>query len=371
MKKIILVSLLFLLAEKNGYCQDPVFSQFYFSPLNLNPAMSGTGLNKSRVCFNSRLQWNRLWRNPFTYASASYDHSFRSNANRTYMGTAPFNYMSNFRFNAGGVANYSSEGFIRTTSVAGVLGATIGGDEDDESPIYLSGAIKLGILNRSLNKNRLFFYDQFNQNGYTGYESEVDIFKYNNFSFTTSFYSIGALATIKNFMGGFSVEQIKDKSFAESGGETYAKQRITLYASGYFSSKNESLLFRPTIILQQQGDNHSRFTAGFLADMLDYGLEVSLWYRSNQSILNKQNLSPGGAFSFGLVFNINKTKNYLTNDVEKRFRMGVIYDKDMGSLPNGATAGSEEFGMVSEYGETNTCPNKYGEARKKFPWMFL
>src|SRR5947208_1193058 len=59
MKIIKNIKLLVLLAIAAGsaYAQDPVFSQFFASPLNINPALTGAITGKWRIISNFRDEW--------------------------------------------------------------------------------------------------------------------------------------------------------------------------------------------------------------------------------------------------------------------------------------------------------------------------
>lgn len=70
-KPILLVAFLLTILDQMS-AQDPRFSQFYASPWNLNPAMTGLFNGRWRVTANYRDQWNSFLNpNPFrTYAAA-------------------------------------------------------------------------------------------------------------------------------------------------------------------------------------------------------------------------------------------------------------------------------------------------------------
>ncbi|MEZ4982401.1 MAG: type IX secretion system membrane protein PorP/SprF [Saprospiraceae bacterium] len=75
MKKILLVILsLIILGSSEILAQDPVFSQFYAAPLQLNPAFAGNSL-APRISLNYRNQWPSLTGGYVTYA-ASYEQLF-------------------------------------------------------------------------------------------------------------------------------------------------------------------------------------------------------------------------------------------------------------------------------------------------------
>ena len=53
--------------------QDPVFSQFYSSPMSLNPALAGNGDANWRVVANHRSHWIGQGLDPLTTSSVSFD----------------------------------------------------------------------------------------------------------------------------------------------------------------------------------------------------------------------------------------------------------------------------------------------------------
>jgi len=70
MKKIINI-LILLIISTNYLAQEPVFSQFYFNPIYLNPAMSGMD-NNYRLIINNKNQWSKI-PGRFNTTSISFD----------------------------------------------------------------------------------------------------------------------------------------------------------------------------------------------------------------------------------------------------------------------------------------------------------
>lgn len=68
----ILFFLLLLVSARSLYGQDPHFSQFYSSPLTLNPAMTGVFAGETRMAMTYRNQW-RTVSTPFTTATVACD----------------------------------------------------------------------------------------------------------------------------------------------------------------------------------------------------------------------------------------------------------------------------------------------------------
>ncbi len=72
--KYIFVMIILLWAEPTVlFAQDPIFSQFYSSPLSLNPALAGNGDANWRVGINNRTQWIGEGLDPLTTTSVSFD----------------------------------------------------------------------------------------------------------------------------------------------------------------------------------------------------------------------------------------------------------------------------------------------------------
>src|SRR5215213_931592 len=69
---------LILIATLFGKAQDPNFSQFFVSPLTLNPALTGKFDGVIRVAGNYRNQWPTI-NNAFTTYTASIDGSILKN----------------------------------------------------------------------------------------------------------------------------------------------------------------------------------------------------------------------------------------------------------------------------------------------------
>src|ERR1044071_8976773 len=78
MKKLICTVSICLLLGFGAVAQDPNFSQFFASPLTLNPALTGKFDGVYRVAGNYRNQWPTI-NNAFTTATASIDFGILKN----------------------------------------------------------------------------------------------------------------------------------------------------------------------------------------------------------------------------------------------------------------------------------------------------
>src|ERR1700741_1888562 len=72
--------------------QDPIFSQFYASPLTVNPALAGNGNSDWRLIGVHRSQWMASGVDPLTTSSISFDGRLFKNKNNenNYLGGGLF-----------------------------------------------------------------------------------------------------------------------------------------------------------------------------------------------------------------------------------------------------------------------------------------
>jgi len=123
MKKILFSSIvLSFLMARQSYGQDPNFSQFFSSPLNINPALTGNINGKWRLMSNYRDQWVGP-SSPYTTATVSFDDKIFNDITVNYVD-------ENTRVAVGGMLMYDQ-------AMSGVL-------KSSYASFNVSGNIKLG-----------------------------------------------------------------------------------------------------------------------------------------------------------------------------------------------------------------------------------
>lgn len=148
-----MVLTLSLVLPKLVKAQDPHFSQFYASPLTLNPAIAGTYTGTFRISTIYRDQWRSALDNPFRTFSASGDVKFDLNYGNknlpdivaigiTFFGDR----VSTFDFNTNQI----------------VLTAAYHKALDKKTKQYLGIGVQGGVFQRAINYEDLSFQDQFN-----------------------------------------------------------------------------------------------------------------------------------------------------------------------------------------------------------------
>lgn len=172
--------ILVLIVCHNSMAQDPSFSQFFSSPLNINPALTGNINDKWRLISNFRNQWITP-ANPYTTGTISADSKIFQNAVSNYVDEMT-------RVGIGGMlmydqalagalkSNYASFNVTGNIRLAGFPGRDYSGNRirhiskikmDGNAPEHRIG-VGLGIIygHRRLDISHLDFEEQFTGNGF-------------------------------------------------------------------------------------------------------------------------------------------------------------------------------------------------------------
>jgi type IX secretion system PorP/SprF family membrane protein len=165
--------------------QDPIYSQFYAAPLQLNPAFAGNTFAPS-IALNYRNQWPNF-PNAYTTYSASFDQYLEA----AHSGVG-FMVQSD---NAG-------EGLLKTTSLSGFYAYRL----ELTNSLFLKGGIELGAVQTRFDWDRFVFLDQLDQidgNVLTSDEERPD-----NTTNTYFDVSTGILLFSERFYGGLTMKHL-------------------------------------------------------------------------------------------------------------------------------------------------------------------
>ncbi len=153
-RNLLLASLALLLSVNWLMSQDIHFSQFYMSPLNLNPAMTGVMNCNSRFVANYRNQWASILNsNAFNTYSASYDRKI------------PVGRYDNFGIGGTLWGDVAGEADFQTLQarLSGSYSRRMGGNRDLAH--HLVVGVDAGITQRSIDFLKLKFGSQHDGNG--------------------------------------------------------------------------------------------------------------------------------------------------------------------------------------------------------------
>ncbi|MDF1696652.1 MAG: PorP/SprF family type IX secretion system membrane protein [Saprospiraceae bacterium] len=265
--------------------QDPHFSQFYASPLTLNPALAGTSAGNYRVAVNYRDQWRGALDNPLRTFSAAGDLKFFTNdqVNRPDIAAGGFMFFS----------DQVSDFDLNTNQIA-IVGA-YHKSLDQNYDHYIGLGIQLGLIQKSINYEDLNFQDEFNSiDGYTLTTSEL--LPANNFAVLD--FAVGLNYSIapekgKLYFAGlsyshFTTPNISFYKLDESPNPNLIREnnffaKITGYA-GMSVKTSELLDIQPRILFLAQGP-HTEVNLGtnFKYKLDDFGdkyLHFGPWIRT-------------------------------------------------------------------------------------------
>jgi type IX secretion system PorP/SprF family membrane protein len=256
MKK--LITIFFAIVNLIAQAQDPEFSQYYAAPLYLNPAFSGTSVDH-RFNINYRNQWPNI-ANAFQTYAFSYDYN-----------------LDQLNSGLGVLVVVDKAGTASMTSQQVNFQYSYKVHISDKW--VLSSGLNFGIGTRSLDYNKLIFYNEldFLQSGGVPPDKRSDVDRASYFDFGG-----GMLAYSRKFWIGFAAAHLNrpNRSLTDDEAQIPIKTtihggvRIPLY-HGLFK-KDRVAALAPSFVYKQQG----RF------DQLDVGtyflyepVVLGLWYR--------------------------------------------------------------------------------------------
>ncbi|MGK0390228.1 MAG: type IX secretion system PorP/SprF family membrane protein [Maribacter sp.] len=313
------------------FAQDKHFSQFYASPIAVNPALTGAFDGKFRVGAIYRDQWRGAADNPFVTFAASMDMRFNLGKKRAFQDAA-----------AGGILFFTDRvGGVDFNTNQMALSGAYHKALDRASTQYLSAGIKFGFTQRNVNYESLTFQDQFNgiddYSSPTGEELPENNFAYGDLSaglyYTitpkrqTSFYAGVALHHFNKSNASFynEIDGTKHKIFMKTVGHIGARLPI---------GDNKQLF--PRLMISMQGP-HLQFDAGTslrasLNDFSSMAIHFGAWVRpvkfdtgiSLDAIIAMVGFEYENVL-FGLSYdaNINSLANY--SKVHGAFELSVVY----------------------------------------------
>ncbi len=190
--------------------QDRLFSQFYASPLTLNPALTGAFEGRYRVSAIYRDQWAAALEDPYATFSTALDLRWRLGENKSkYKDFASIGIM--FFNDKAGALDFSTT----QISISGAYHKAL----DIKNTQYLSLGFQAGVSQRNINYADVTFEDQFN--GTTGFSNPSnERLPENNFAFGD--YSVGL-----NYV--FSPRYSKSRFFAGGAMHHITKPTVSFY----------------------------------------------------------------------------------------------------------------------------------------------
>ena len=223
MKKILLTLTVCVSLYSLSSAQDPNFSQFFASPLTLNPALTGKFDGVVRVAGNYRNQWPTI-NNAFVTKTASVDFGILKNrlADIDQLGIGIL-----------GVTDRAGDGVL-VTNYAGLSLAYHKGL--DENGMHQIGAgFQATYVGKRLDISKVDFEDELTPFGFTGVTSEIFTSQQVSVDYVDINAGIlysGSTNGYNNFYIGASMYHINRPKESFQGGQYLLAARTTLQAGG-------------------------------------------------------------------------------------------------------------------------------------------
>jgi type IX secretion system PorP/SprF family membrane protein len=310
--------------------QDIHFTQFYMSPLNLNPAMTGVMNCKTRMVANYRNQWAAiLGANAYNTYSVSYDQKIP-------VGREDY-------FGIGGSIWGDVAGESRFGTTQGRLSLSyskkMAGYRKKAS--YLVIGADAGLGQRGISNNSLRWPSQITETGFDPQRPNNEP-QFTDFNFIYPDLSAGLLwfsiiDNYTNWYAGAAIHHLNRPNVSFLGDKVSLYTKYTIHAGLQYELKRR-LSILPFAVFLSQGPHRSlnagtnfRFAMG-PSRTLNQSFEVGAWYRAGNKV-------EGGIHSDAVI--LSSRFNY------DQFGVGFSYDINVSGLRAANPAnGSFEFSLV-------------------------
>lgn len=336
MKAMLRYSILLLLLtvlRSSAQAQDHMYSQFFNSPVYLNPALNGQFEGDLRMNLIYRNQYSSIPGSGLSYLSASIDYN-----------------VPQFGGGFGLMFTRASEGtaYLNKNNISGIYSYSIGSDL-----FVLSFGLQAGVTNRSVDYGKLIFSDQIDPRlGYIpGSVSGADPPLFNNRFYFDS--GAGINLTTGNFNIGGAMQHLNRPNESFTGVPAKLPMRGTFHASYRYNltkddnlDEDEKSYIIPSVVYYQQS------TAQSVAVGFQYkrrSINAGVFYRTG-------GLGSGPkALVVSFIFDL-----FINRDGGEKMRLGVSHDVPSGGLNYSNSSGTTEGSI----GYETTLPYRQNEYRK-------
>jgi type IX secretion system PorP/SprF family membrane protein len=330
MKKI-LCSILVLSICFSANAQDPHFSQFFASPLTLNPAFTGKFDGEWRLAMNHRDQWPSI---PKAYVTSSASIDFGIMKNKLPNGDV-------FGIGFSALTDASANGQLKLNFGSASVSYHKALDENGYNTI---GAGFQGTYsNLTLDEGKLTFESMLQANGFTDFSKKEVLVNGNNqsyFDMNAGVLFSGSTNGNNNYYAGVSVYHVNRPKVGFKDANYQLASRLTAHAGGTFPL-TDVLNVNASVIHQIQ------------AKASETTLGAALSYNVNGDEVNPSNVYTGSWLRFN-----DAVIPYIGLEV-KGLRIGASYDVNVSSLKSAtASRGGSEFSIIyiKRKSETKSIP---------------
>ena len=298
MRKLVVLSVAFFVCV-SLQAQDPHFSQFFASPLTLNPAFTGKFDGQFRLAANHRDQWPSI---PKAYVTTSASVDFSILKNKVPEGDV-------FGIGFSGLSDQSADAALKLNYGSASLSYHKALDEDGYNTI--GAGFQATYSSAILDFSKLTFEDQLTQNGFTGTTSETlsNGSNQNYMDVNAGILFSGSSDGTNNYYLGASVYHINRPNLSFIDKVWNLSPRFTAHGGGSFPI-SEMLSINTSAIYQLQNKASEALIGAALSANVNNDAQnptrvyVGSWIRFKDAIIPYIGLEIGG-LRFGASYDIN------------------------------------------------------------------
>lgn len=302
--------------------QDPNFSQFFASPLTLNPALTGKFDGLYRIAGNYRNQWPTI-SNAYTTATISADFNLMK---------ARIPEIDQFGIGFMGFTDRAGDGVLTNNYAALSLAYHKGLDENGYHQI--GAGFQGTYISKSLNLQKVVFEDQLTPFGFTGVTNE----SFSSSQIGLSYFDLnagvlynGTTNGYNNFYLGASMYHINRPKETFQKGNYLLSARTTLQAGGRIpAGPYNSLHLAANHSMQAKA--HNTMIGGAYALNLNQdeynptNLYMGSWFRFGDAIIPYIGLE-FGEWHFGASYDVNVSSLKAGSNSRGGVEVSLIYIK--------------------------------------------
>lgn len=305
-----------------AFGQDPNFSQFFASPLTLNPALTGKFDGDMRIAGNYRNQWPTI-----------------NNAFTTYTVSADFNILKNRipetnQFGVGimGFSDQSGNGVLKNNYLALSTAYHISLDENGFNQI--GAGFQGTFINKRLDITSLKFLDQLTSLGFTGVTSEVfsaDQISVSYFDLNAGLLYNGTSTGENNYYFGVSMYHINRPKESFQGGQFILPSRVTFHGGGMLPVGQDDAIHFSANHSRQANATNTVIGGAYMMNMnpgqpSPTNLYLGSWIRFGDAIIPYIGLE-FGEFHVGATYDVNVSSLKPASNMRGGAEISLIYIK--------------------------------------------
>jgi type IX secretion system PorP/SprF family membrane protein len=307
--------------------QDIHYSQFYESPLTLNPALTGINDCRYRICVNYRNQWSSI---PAPYNTPSISFDINSLAPKV---------IKTGNLSAGLLLydDESGDGHLNNLSIIASGGYMIHPDVAKEHSVSIG--VQVGYTQKTIDFSKLTFESQFNQSVFDpnlpSYESYKPSMGYVNLN-AGILWMYKPSDKLKIYAGGaaFNVIQPTESFLQTNPLGNKLPIRFTLHGGADIDINDKSGIVPSIIYMSQAGSNELNLGAAYrysLQGNLPAKLYFGAYYRVGDAIIPTVAMDYQN-FRVGLSYDVNASSLSTATGYKGGFELSINYTGCISSI---------------------------------------